>query len=253
MVAPTVIVRNLRKSFQGTVVLAGVDVDLMPARINFIIGQSGCGKSIFLKHLVGLLAPDSGEIWFDNRQMVGRSAREWNALRLKSALLFQDGALFDSMSVGENVSFPLWFHKRATPAKAADLARQKLRDLDMEEAFTYRPGDLSAGEKKRVALARALIMDPEILFFDEPTTGLDSLLSEQVDQLIQVTLERTKATIVVVSHDIPATLYLAHHIIMIYNGRAILSGTPDVFRQSSDPVVRQFLAGDAEGPMGFLD
>lgn len=253
MTAPTVIIRNLSKNFHGTEVLDGVDLDIKSSRINFIIGQSGCGKSVLLKHMVGLLTPDTGEIWYDNKQVVGQGSRQWHALRMRSALLFQEGALFDSMSVGENVSFPLWFHKRATQGKAAALARQRLRELDMKEAFDHRPSDLSVGEKKRVALARALIMDPEILFFDEPTTGLDPLLSGQVDELIRVTSERTGATMVVVSHDIPATLSLAHHIAMIHEGRIVHSGSPEEFQRTSDPVVQQFLAGVADGPMGFLD
>ena len=253
MSAPTVKVRNLHKTFGQARVLEGVDVDILPSKINFIIGQSGGGKSVLLKHLVGLMEPDQGEIWYDDQQMAGGSARQWRDLRLRLALLFQDGALFDSMSVGENVSFPLWIHGRAGRPEAETLARRRLEELDLGGAFDYRTSELSAGERKRVALARALIMEPEILFFDEPTTGLDPLLSEQVDELIELTLERTKATLVVVSHDIPAILTLADNISMIYDGKIILSGPPDVFRQSGDPVVRQFLAGEADGPMGFLD
>ncbi|MDL2260453.1 ATP-binding cassette domain-containing protein [Deltaproteobacteria bacterium OttesenSCG-928-K17] len=230
-----------------------MDLTINPAAINFIIGQSGGGKSVLLKHLVGLMKPDQGEIWYDDRQMAGADTKQWALLRLKMALLFQDGALFDSMSVGQNVAFPLWFHGRAGKEKAAALARERLAELDMDRAFDYRTGDLSAGERKRAALARALIMEPEILFFDEPTTGLDPLLSEQVDDLIMLTLHRTQATVVVVSHDIPATLTLAHNINMIHDGRIILSGPPEVFTKSADPVVKQFLAGEAEGPIGFLD
>jgi len=253
MNAPAVKVRNLYKTFGQAKVLEGVDVDILPSKINFIIGQSGGGKSVLLKHLVGLMEPDEGEIWYDDRQMAGGSARQWRELRMRLALLFQDGALFDSMSVGENVAFPLKFHDRARPAEAAAEARRRLEELDLGGAFDYRTSDLSAGERKRVALARALIMEPEALFFDEPTTGLDPLLSGQVDELIKLTLARTNATLVVVSHDIPATLTLADNISMIYDGKVILSGPPDVFRRSDDPVVRQFLAGEAEGPMGFLD
>ena len=253
MSAPTVTVRNLCKAFGSAQVLAGIDLVIQPSKINFIIGQSGGGKSVLLKHLVGLMEPDQGEIWYDQRQMAGRGPKDWEALRLKLALLFQDGALFDSMSVGQNVAFPLWIHGRATKDVAGRKARDRLAELDLTASFDHRPSDLSAGERKRVALARALIMEPDILYFDEPTTGLDPLLSEQVDELILLTLERTGATVVVVSHDIPATLHLAHNISMIYDGRIILSGPPAVFQSSDDPVVRQFLAGKAEGPMGFLD
>jgi len=253
MGAPTVTVKALGKSFGSARVLNGIDLVIQAGRINFIIGQSGGGKSVLLKHLVGLMEPDQGEIWFDRRQMVGGPPRAWRDLRLKMALLFQEGALFDSMSVGENVAFPLWIHQRAGSAEAGRRARERLGELDLASAFDRRPSELSAGERKRAALARALIMEPEILFFDEPTTGLDPLLSDQVDELIMLTLARTGATVVVVSHDIPATLHLAHNIAMIFNGRIILSGPPAIFRHSRDPVVRQFLAGEAEGPMGFLD
>lgn len=253
MGAPTVKVRNLYKAFDSAKVLEGVDVDIFPSKINFIIGQSGGGKSVLLKHLVGLIEPDKGEIWYDDIQMVGCSSLQWRNLRLRMALLFQDGALFDSMSVGENVAFPLLIHNRAAHGEAIEMAERRLEELDMGGAFNYRTSDLSAGERKRVALARALILEPEILFFDEPTTGLDPILSDQVDSLINLTLKRTKATLVVVSHDIPATLTLADNISMIYEGRVILSGSPQIFKESSDPVVRQFLAGEADGPMGFLD
>lgn len=253
MSAPTVTIKGLVKSFGATRVLSGINLVIHAARINFIIGQSGGGKSVLLKHLVGLLEPDRGEIWYGSKQMAGRPRNEWRQLRLKMALLFQEGALFDSMSVGENVAFPLWVHNRADSAEAARKAHGRLKELELDSAFDHRPSDLSAGERKRVALARALIMEPEILFFDEPTTGLDPLLSEQVDELILLTLERTGATIVVVSHDIPATLHLAHNVSMIFDGRIILSAPPEVFRQSEDPVIRQFLAGEPNGPMGFLD
>ena len=253
MSAPTIKVKDLHKSFGQAKVLNGVELEIQPSCINFIIGQSGGGKSVLLKHLVGLMEPDQGEIWYDRTQMAGAGPEAWHKLRKKLALLFQEGALFDSMSVGENVSFPIWVHGRAGRAQADQEARKRLDELGLGNTFDLRPSDLSTGEKKRVALARALIMEPEVLFFDEPTTGLDPLLSEQVDELILLTLERTKATIVVVSHDIPATLKLADNISMVYDGRIILSGPPEIFRQSEDPVVRQFLAGEAEGPMGFLD
>lgn len=253
MAAPSIRVHGLKKAFGRAQVLKGIELELLPSRINFIIGQSGGGKSVLLKHLVGLLDPDEGEIWYDKRQMVGVKPQIWGALRLRLALLFQDGALFDSLSVGENVAFPLWLHRRADYQAAARRARERLAELDMAEAFDYRPSDLSGGERKRVALARALIMEPEVLFFDEPTTGLDPLLSQQVDELIALTLRRTGATVVVVSHDIPATLRLAHHVAMIDQGRIILSGPPGLFTVSDDPAVKQFLAGEAEGPIGFLD
>ncbi|MGL4208253.1 MAG: ABC transporter ATP-binding protein [Candidatus Adiutrix sp.] len=253
MAAPRIKIRALCKNFGPANVLNGINLDIEPSQINFIIGQSGGGKSVLLKHLVGLMHPDSGEIWYDKREMVNGGQKAWQAIRNRMAILFQDGALFDSMSVGENVGFPLWVKKLAPPHEIARKAQARLNDLELAKAFHKRPSELSTGERKRVALARALIIEPDLLFFDEPTTGLDPILSEQVDDLIMMTLKRTRATVVVVSHDIKATLSLAHKISMIYDGKIILSGEAEIFRQTQNPVVRQFLAGDAEGPMGFLD
>ena len=253
MSATAIKIRNLRKSFGGPIVLDGVDVDLAPGRINFIIGQSGGGKSVLLKHLVGLHRADAGEIWFDQKEMSKASERDWKELRRQMALLFQDGALFDSMNVWQNVAFPLFLHQQLEGFKARQKAMVYLKELDLEGAIDAPIATLSAGEKKRVALARALVLEPKILFFDEPTTGLDPILSAQVDELIVRVWQKYQATMVVISHDIPATLSIAHNIAMIHDGRIILTGSPDDFRQSSSLAVKQFLAGEAEGPMGFLD
>jgi phospholipid/cholesterol/gamma-HCH transport system ATP-binding protein len=223
-----------------------VDVTLQAGRVNFVIGRSGGGKSVLLKHLTGLMAPDSGEIWYGDMEL-GRSGRRGlAALRRRTGLLFQDGALFDSLTVSENVSFPAWYHGTLRPAEAASRVRALLEELGMGGRAGARVSELSGGERKRVALARSLIMEPRVIFFDEPTTGLDPILSSQVDSLILDTRDRTGATCVVVSHDIAAVLSIADQVSLIHDGRMILTGTPRDFRESDVPEVREFVSGGGE-------
>ncbi|MDR1313786.1 MAG: ATP-binding cassette domain-containing protein [Deltaproteobacteria bacterium] len=241
--APEIRVRNLSKSFGANEVLKGVDVTLQAGRVNFVIGRSGGGKSVLLKHLTGLIAPDYGEIWYGNREISQGASKGLTELRRKMGLLFQEGALFDSLTVSENVAFPVWYHRTMRPAAAGKRVRALLSELGMEGRESARVSELSGGERKRVALARALIMEPKVLFFDEPTTGLDPILSTQVDSLILDTRDRTGATCVVVSHDIAAVLSIADQVSLIHEGRVILTGTPRDFRESRIPAVREFISG----------
>ncbi|MDR3152791.1 MAG: ATP-binding cassette domain-containing protein [Deltaproteobacteria bacterium] len=245
--APAIRVKGLRKSFGEAEVLRGVDVTLMPGRVNFVIGKSGGGKSVLLKHLTGLMRPDGGEIWYGADELWRSGNSGLKALRRKMGLLFQDGALFDSLTVSENVAFPAWYHGTLRPAEAAGRTRDLLKELGLEGRGEARVAELSGGERKRVALARALIMSPQVLFFDEPTTGLDPILSTQVDSLILSVRDRTGATVVVVSHDIAAVLSIADQVSLIHEGRMILTGTPQDFRESSIPAVREFVSGGGEG------
>jgi phospholipid/cholesterol/gamma-HCH transport system ATP-binding protein len=190
---------------------------------------------------------DEGQIWYDDLELSSAQPKEFQALRLRMGLLFQDGALFDSLSVGENVAFPLWFHRLGTARKIQKKAEELLEELGLAGSAPRRVVSLSTGERKRVALARALIMEPEILFFDEPTTGLDPLLSSQVDELISQVQNRNGATVVVISHDIAATLTLAHQVSMIHEGRIIASAPPELFRVNPSPEVQKFLAGEPLG------
>ena len=168
-------------------------------------------------------------------------------------MLFQDGALFDSMTVGENVAFPLAEHTRLKSREIARRVKEKLALVGLENVEALMPSELSGGMRKRVGLARAMIQDPEILLFDEPTTGLDPIMCEQVDEMIVETQRRLGVTSIVISHDIPATLRIAHQVAMIYQGRIVVQGPPEAISESRDPVVRQFLRGDAEGPMELGD
>ncbi|MDR1079870.1 MAG: ATP-binding cassette domain-containing protein [Deltaproteobacteria bacterium] len=244
--APEIRVKALRKTFGEHEVLKGVDVTLLAGRVNFVIGRSGGGKSVLLKHLTGLLSPDSGEIWFGDREISSGGSRGLNELRRKMGLLFQEGALFDSLSVAENVSFPPWYHGTMRPSETARRVKDLLSELGMEGREDARVSELSGGERKRVALARALIMEPRVVFFDEPTTGLDPILSTQVDSLILNTRDRTGATCVVVSHDIAAVLTVADQVSLIHDGVMILTGTPKDFRNSAIPAVRDFITGGEE-------
>jgi phospholipid/cholesterol/gamma-HCH transport system ATP-binding protein len=241
---PSIVVKKLVKSFGENAVLKGLDLTLAPGMVNFIIGRSGGGKSVLLKHLTGLMAPDSGEVWYGDVEFFKAKKRVRESLRRSIGVLFQDGALFDSLSVGENVAFPVWYHRTLPPRLAQQRVLDLLKELGMSGSSDARVSELSAGEKKRVAIARALIMEPRIVFFDEPTTGLDPVLSSQVDQLILDVRKRTGATLVVVSHDIAATLTIADRVNLIHDGVVALSGTPGDFRKSRIPEVQAFLLGD---------
>jgi phospholipid/cholesterol/gamma-HCH transport system ATP-binding protein len=244
LAAPAIKVRELKKKFDGKDILKDISFDVLPGKINFIIGQSGEGKTVILKHLTGLYRPDSGEIWYDDLEFSQADSRLTRDLRLRMGLLFQDGALFDSLSVGENVAFPLWFHAKAAAPERRKKAEGLLSELGLEGSANRKVVSLSTGERKRVALARALVMDPEILFFDEPTTGLDPLLSSQVDELIVHAQKASKATVVVISHDIAATLTLADRVSMIHDGKIVASCAPMELRANPNPDVRKFLAGE---------
>ncbi|MDR2405675.1 MAG: ATP-binding cassette domain-containing protein, partial [Deltaproteobacteria bacterium] len=241
--SPSIVVKKLTKSFGDNHVLRGMDLVLYPGEVNFIIGRSGGGKSVLLKHLTGLMEPDSGEVWYGDMEFFKAKKKDREKLRKSIGLLFQDGALFDSLSAGENVSFPVWFHRSLAPKEAKERSLNLLNELGMKDSYDAKVSELSSGEKKRVAIARALIMEPKILFFDEPTTGLDPILSSQVDSLILEVRKRTMATVVVISHDIAATLTIADRVNLIHDGVVALSGVPDDFRKSDLSEVKEFILG----------
>jgi phospholipid/cholesterol/gamma-HCH transport system ATP-binding protein len=247
MAAPAITVRDVVKSFGPRRVLDGISLDLLPGKVNFIIGRSGEGKSVLLKILTGLHRPDSGSVLYGDLDFVGARRKDVAERRRRMGMLFQDGALFDSLSVGMNVAFPLWFHGLAGAGESSRLAEALLDELGLANYADLAVSALTSGERKRVALARALIVDPEVVFFDEPTTGLDPLLSAQVDEHIAHVQKKSSATVVVVSHDMAATLSLAHKIVLLHKGRVILSGTPEEFRRSSDEEVVKFLSGGDAG------
>lgn len=248
---PIVIFQDVHKSFGNQKVLRGLSFELRKGEISFIIGRSGEGKSVTIKHIIGVLRPDSGEVTVHGCPLTQASETTWIEARKKIGLLFQDGALFDSMSVGENVAFPLREFEHLSAAELTSKVNDLLDTVGLPGYATARVPDLSIGERKRVGLARALALSPSLLLYDEPTTGMDPLISELIDSLI---LEMQKKiphlSSVVISHDIQSVLRLADRIFFLHEGRIYASGTPAEFIASHDPTIQQFLAGSLEGPLG---
>ena len=234
-------VRGVRKSFGDQRVLDGIDLDVEKGKITVIIGKSGGGKSVLMKHLIGLLKPDEGEILIDGVDITRLKERELNEVRKKFGMLFQEAALFDSMSVEENVAFPLREHTHLSSREIDRIAGERLRQVGLFGASEKMPSELSGGMKKRVGLARALALDPEIVLFDEPTSALDPVISLTIEDLIKETQMRLKKTYVVISHDILGMFRIADRVAMLYEGRIVEVGTPYEIRGSNHPAVREFM------------
>ncbi|MBA3019009.1 MAG: ABC transporter ATP-binding protein [Proteobacteria bacterium] len=232
---------KISKSFNSQKVLDDLDLNIDPGKITVIIGQSGGGKSVLLKHIIGLIRPDSGQIIIDGIDITNLNDKKLNEVRKKFGMLFQDAALFDSMTVGENVAFPLNEHKRLSRKEINKIVDDKLNLVGLENVTHKMPSELSGGMRKRAGLARAIALDPKIVLFDEPTTGLDPIMRESIDKLIVATQERTKATFVVISHDIESTFTIAHKVAMLYQGKIVAVGTPDEIRSSNNSFVRRFI------------
>ena len=244
---------GVTKSFGRHNVLDNLQVTIPPGKITFILGKSGEGKSVTIKHIMGLLKPDRGRIVVDGEDITDFDHERLRLYRRKFGMLFQHAALFDSLTVGENVIFPLREHTKMPLPAMLTRVEEVLTQVGLPNIQHKYPTELSTGEKKRVGLARALVARPKILLYDEPTTGMDPLVSETIDELIvQVNREVAGITSVVISHDLKAALATGENIVMLYKGRVILEGSPDVFRTTKDPVVRQFFSGKVEGPMEFL-
>ncbi|MDQ3032476.1 MAG: ABC transporter ATP-binding protein [Myxococcota bacterium] len=234
-------VLDLRKSYAGTEVLRGVTFDVMRGKINVVIGGSGAGKSVFTRQLLRLETPDSGRIEIDGTDIVPLDDWQLVPYRRKMGMVFQFGALFDSMSCFENVAFPLREHTNMNRKEIEERVMQRLGDLNVEHAAKKLPGQISGGMAKRVALARALVLEPEILVYDEPTSGLDPVSSRLVDELIAETSGKFGVTSVVITHDMASVFKIGHHVNMLYKGGIEASGTPDEIMRSDNPVVHEFL------------
>jgi len=232
---------NITKTFGQQKVLDGLDLTLESKKITFIIGQSGGGKSVLLKHIIGLVKPDSGRVLVDDIDISSLNESEMNEIRKNFGMLFQDAALFDSMTVGENVAFPLNEHRRLPKKEVERIVTEKLLQVGLTGVSQKMPSELSGGMRKRVGLARALALDPKIILFDEPTTGLDPIMCDAIDQLIVETQKNTGSTCVVISHDIDSTFKIAHRVAMLYNGKIIAYGSPEEIRSSDNPALRQFV------------
>lgn len=236
-------IKNLKKSFGSKEVLKGVDLTIEEGKTNVIIGASGCGKSVLLKHIVGLLTPDEGSILIDGEDITQMNEKEVYKIRKKFGFLFQSAALFDSMTVGENVGIALRENTFTPKPEIDKIVSEKLGLVDLPGTEGLMPSELSGGMRKRVGLARALATDPQYILYDEPTTGLDPITSETIDELMD-TVARSKApkvTSIIVTHDIFTVYEIGDSVAMMFEGRVHFHGTPDELRKTNDPIVRQFL------------
>lgn len=243
---PMVRLVGIRKAFGSHQVLDGLDLALEPGKCTVILGPSGTGKSVMLKHIVGLIRPDAGEVYFQGQRVDTASERALVRLRTRIGFLFQMGALFDSMTVGQNVAFPLEEHTRQDEPTRRAAVDRVLRMVGLPGVEHKMPADLSGGQRKRVALARAIVLEPELMLYDEPTTGLDPVRSDVINELI-ITLGRNLGiTSVVVTHDMHSANRIADRMVLLQEGRVIADAEPDRFRELSDPRVQRFIHGRAD-------
>jgi phospholipid/cholesterol/gamma-HCH transport system ATP-binding protein len=241
--------KQLQKSFGDKHILRGVDIAVRDGECFFVIGSSGAGKSVLIKHLVGLLRPDAGDIFLDGEEVSRLSEKDFYRVRMKCAMVFQHSTLFDSMTCAQNVALPLRMHKGLDMDGALKEAHRRLDQVHMAEFASAFPAELGDGMRKRVAIARALTLDPRYVLFDEPTTSLDPISARRVDKLIHELSRDYGVTSIVVSHDLTSIFTIASRIAMLYQGHVLKLGTPEEFRSAHDPIVRQFVTGQAEGPM----
>lgn len=241
--------KNIHKSFGPKDILKGVNLVVEPGSVFFVIGQSGAGKSVLVKHLVGLLRPDQGQILLDGLDITHLSEKQFYPVRKRCAMVFQNSTLFDSMTLVENVILPIRKHLKVNMREAREMAMEKLRLVGMQEYAERHPADFGDGMRKKVAIARALTLDPEYVIFDEPTTGIDPISAAMVDKLIRHLSDHLGVTSIVISHDLRSIFGIADRIAMLYKGTLILDGTQEDFKQSPNPIVQQFIQGNPEGPM----
>ena len=243
--------RNIKKSFGSKHVLRDVTFDVHDKEVFFIIGASGVGKSVLIKHLVGLIQPDAGEIWLDDLEVSRLDERQMYAVRKRCAMVFQHSTLFDSMTCAENVALPLRKHFDLSQQDALAEAHKRLHTVHMQAFATRYPAELGDGLRKRVAIARALTLNPQYVLFDEPTTSLDPVSARRVDQLIRELSDTLGVTSIVVSHDLTSIFAIADRIAMLYQGQVRKLGTRSDFRSSDDAIIEQFINGRSAGPMEF--
>jgi len=243
---------NLHKSFGAQKVLNGLNLAIPDGQITAIIGPSGEGKSVLLRHIIGLMQPDDGQVTVDGENIIGIRRSELNRIREKFGMLFQNAALFDSMNIFENVAFPLQEKTKLSRDEIRTRVLTALEDVGLKNVENKFPDELSGGMKKRVGLARAPLLNPTLLLFDEPTTGLDPIIKRAIHQLIKDTHEKFGFTAVIVSHEIPDIFDIAQNVAMLFRGEIRQYGTADEIRTSSDPVVRQFISGSLDGPIQMI-
>ena len=240
---------KVHKKYGEQHVLDGISLEIKTGSITTIIGKSGGGKSVLIRQMIGLEKPDSGAIYIEEKNIVKMKPSELNKVRRRFGVLFQDAALFDSLSVEENVAFPLREHMKLSQRALAEKVEEKLAEVGMNQHKHKFPGQLSGGMRKRVGLARALALEPDIVFFDEPTSGLDPITQGLIYRLIAETHKQRLSTYVLVSHDIQGALRISDEVMMLFNGKISAKASPEEILSSTDPVIKQFITGSASGPI----
>ena len=243
MSAPLLEVRDLVQKIGGQEILRGVSIEVQEGETLVLLGKSGGGKSVFLRHLIGLMHPISGSIIFEGREITSLSEREMEPVRRKIGMLFQDGALFDSMDVFDNVAFPLRERGEKSPSVVSEKVAQALTMVNMTGHEHKMPVNLSGGMRKRVALARAIISPPDVILYDEPTAGLDPIVSDSINRLIRHLQRQLHVTSLVVTHDMVSCYHIADRVALLNEGRIYFLGTPAELRETKDPVIRDFVDG----------
>ena len=246
MADPAIRLEGVTKAFDGRKVLDDVTLDVAAATAFCLLGRSGTGKSVTLKHIVGLLKPDTGHVYVHGKDVPSLPPHELAGLRKSMGFLFQSAALFDSISVGENVAFPLRRHTDWPDEKIRTVAKAKLKDVGLEKDYDKMPGDLSGGMRKRAGLARAMALDPDILLADEPSAGLDPITACEIDELL-VDLKKKGTTVVMVTHNSPSASHIADELAMLHEGRVIARGTVEELDRSDDELVRAFMRSENAG------
>ncbi|MBU0503889.1 MAG: ABC transporter ATP-binding protein [Candidatus Omnitrophota bacterium] len=241
--------KNLNKSFNDHQVLNNLNLIIEKGSTLVVIGRSGCGKSVLLKHIIGILNPDSGSVLVNGQDIWQTSRADFNKIIFKMNMVFQGGALFDSLSVGENVGFELIEHNLAEGVGLDKKIKEALSLVDLFGISHLMPSELSGGMRKRVALARAICMHPEIILYDEPTTGVDPITADSINELIKSLQDKLKVTSIVVTHDMKSAYKIGDRIAMLYKGKIIVEGSPEEIQNSRDPFVHQFINGLAKGPI----
>lgn len=240
---------NVCKSFDGHKILDNLNLNIKTGATTVIIGRSGCGKSVLLKHIIGLLKPDSGHVLIDGKDITRLDEKELNDVRMKFGMLFQGAALFDSLTILENVGFAMLEHTNASMAEVEKRSRECLALVGLKDIENKKPAELSGGMRKRVGLARAILVRPQIMLYDEPTTGVDPIMGDSINDLIIKLHTKLNVTSIAVTHDMTSAYKIADRIAMLYNGKIIADGKPEEIENSKDPIVQQFVTGTGTGPI----
>jgi len=249
---PMIQLVNLYKSFNGNPVLRGVSLAIQKGELLALIGRSGIGKSVLLKHIVGLIQPDSGTVLINNIDINRLRGKQLIEIRKQFGFLFQGGALFDSMTVYDNVAFPLRERTKLSETQIRERVFNELEEMGLKNDWNKFPAELSGGMRKRTALARAMVMDPSIMLFDEPTTGLDPIIGQTILDYIQQCHQKIKFTGVIVTHEVPKVFNIVQQVAMIHQGEIIACGSPDELQKQNNPIFDQFITGDITGPVQYI-